>query len=124
MPKKVPLINGDWIVSGEIFSREDRKKEPDLNQIRSLNYEKKIEQKGKFVITKDEISTRMGVLKYYDQSWKLILADDNDNGTIILVPKCPHRYDIWVGTYFESGFNSGNKRQGQVVAHLEMRRKK
>ena len=122
MPRKEPLINGDWIVSGEILTRRDRNEEPDLNQIQTIKYEQKIEQKGKFVIWKDVISTRMGVLTYYDQSWKLTLVDDEDNGTTIFVPKCPHRYDIWVGTYFESGFNSGNKRQEQAVAHLEMRR--
>lgn len=121
MPKKVPLINGDWIVSGEILTRRDRNEEPDLNQIQSIKYEQKIEQKGKFVISKDITGTRIGVLTYYDQSWKLTLTDEDDNGSVILVPKCPQRYDIWVGTYFESGF-SGGKEQAQVVAHLEMRR--
>ena len=86
MPRKEPLINGDWIVSGEILTRRDRNEEPDLNQIQRIKYEQKIEQKGKFVISKDITGTRIGVLTYYDQSWKLTLVDEDDNGTVILVP--------------------------------------
>ena len=121
MTKKIPLINGDWIVTGKILTRRNINEEPDLDQIQTIKYEQRIEQKEQFVISKDITGTRIGVLNYYDQSWKLTLVDGDDNGTVILVPKCPHRYDIWIGTYYESGFTGGNE-QAQVVAHFEMRR--
>ena len=120
MPR-TPNLGGKWIVKGEMLTRRSKEEEPDMDKVQDITFEQMIEQKGKFVVSKDIIGTRIGVLNYFDQSWKLILVDEDDNGTVILVPKCHGRHDVWVGTYFESGF-SGGKDQAQVVAHFEMRR--
>ena len=119
--KAIPDMRGKWTTTATIFTRRSPDEPPNFDNIQTVSFPTEIEQKDHFLIIKEIGVTRMGVLNYQNQTWTLTVSDDDDNGSSVLFPKCPRNYNVWVGSYTESGF-SDIPEQAQVVARAELRR--
>ena len=119
--KNIPDLRGKWNTTGKIFTRNSRDQELNFDTIVSISFPQEIEQQEHFIIVKEPTGNRIGVLNYFNRTWQLTIADDDDNGTAVLFPKCPGNFNVWVGSYRESGFDN-RPEQAQVVGRFEMKR--
>ena len=132
---KAPNISGHWELKVKNLIR-NKNKEPSFNDINELKLELEVTQKGRFVIVKMPKHPTRPVPGYRIGSWtlihinkksywKLVLADDDDNGTSEVTIK---RWKgnipfVLEGFYLESGFSQNNPIQKQVVDHQIWKRK-
>lgn len=119
--KHVPNMRGKWNTTASILTRNSLNERPSFDNIQKISFPSEIEQKDQFLIINEATTTRIGVLNYLNNTWTITIADDDDNGTSVLVPRCPGNYDVWVGSYTESGFDDIPE-QAQVVGTVKLKR--
>lgn len=115
----IPNLEGKWDTFGTIFTRKNNTEVPDFNNIKTILFKQEIQQNGNFLIIKEDVRTRLGVLTFINSVWTLKIADDDDNGTQTLVPKVRGNYTYWVGNYTEPGFDN-RLQQSQTVGKVDM----
>lgn len=132
---KIPNIAGRWEFEVKNLIRNKDKK-PSFNDIKKLKLELEVTQKGKFVIvkmpkhpTRTVPGYRIGIwtLIHTNENsyWKLVLADDDDNGiSEVTIKKYKEKKPFLLeGYYIESGFTENNPTQKQAVDHQIWKRK-
>ena len=122
--KCVPQIGGKWKFRAVNLTRY-KDTVPAFSNIKEVNLILEVEQQDRFVIvkmpsheTRPVDGYRIGVWsKEPNGDWKLILADDDDNGqSVVSVKECKHgKPCVLTGYYIESGYSSENPQQRPTV---------